>query len=399
MKKVFALILLTFTLKINAQNVGWFYGSLDGSEVIDLQLGARNNGTQKIFNILSSYINGQSYLTTNTSAWASWNILTRGSSTGLKSIFRVGGSGSSGHSIVLYDKDDGSTANVYFNSNGDSFLSEGNFGIGTNAPSNLLEIKSSSGSINAAVESENDQNVSSFLYTGRSGNSGIAGKTVVENALGNSILLNPSNGNVGIGTLSPSARLDVAGDLHLSGGLIQFNRVYENFGNVLNLRTMDNNQFGDFRFEAERTDDGQVRKLMYLDGGRGGLGIGTENVPDGYRLAVDGKGIFEEVKVQISQEWPDYVFENDYDLMSLERTEHYIIENRHLPEMPSKDEVVESGIDIGDMNVRLLKKIEELTLHQISLLKELKSQRNRIEHLEKNIEELSAELKVSQIKH
>ena len=72
---------------------------------------------------------------------------------------------------------------------------------------------------------------------------------------------------------------------------------------------------------------------------------------------------------------PDYVFEEDYNLRTLEATKAYIEENKHLPEIPSAAEMEANGIDLGDMNMRLLKKIEELTLYQIELLE-------RIEKLE-----------------
>ncbi len=179
------------------------------------------------------------------------------------------------------------------------------------------------------------------------------------------VSVNKETGDVGIGTINPSAKLDVIGNVHMSGGLIQFNRSYENFGNVLVLKTKDNNQYGDFRFEAERTDDNSLRKLMFLDGGRGALGIGTETIPDGFKLAVDGKGIFEEVKVQLSEQWPDYVFQSSYKLRTLKETKIFINENKHLPEIPSAKEVEANGVELGDMNIRLLKKIEELTLYMI----------------------------------
>lgn len=105
-------------------------------------------------------------------------------------------------------------------------------------------------------------------------------------------------------------------------------------------------------------------------------------------LVVDGKIRSEEVKVEIIN-GPDYVFASDYELRTLEETKKYIIENKHLPEIPSAKEMEANGVELGDMNMRLLKKIEELTLYQIELLEKLKQQnkqllkqRNRIEKLE-----------------
>ena len=119
----------------------------------------------------------------------------------------------------------------------------------------------------------------------------------------------------------------------------------------------------------------------------GAVKIGGAQTPAGYRLSVDGRAIMEEVNVQLSGNWPDYVFEEDYDLPSLESVQGYIKENKHLPEVPSAKEMEENGIDLGEMNILLLKKVEELTLHLIE-----QSERINEQHL--MIQELSAENKV-----
>ncbi len=95
----------------------------------------------------------------------------------------------------------------------------------------------------------------------------------------------------------------------------------------------------------------------------GDVAIGTSTVPNGYKMAIDGKLITEEVKVQLSGNWPDYVFTSDYDLLSLEETQKYINKNGHLPNIPSANEAEANGIEIGEMNRLLLEKIEELTLY------------------------------------
>lgn len=101
----------------------------------------------------------------------------------------------------------------------------------------------------------------------------------------------------------------------------------------------------------------------------GNVGIGTTDTK-GYKLAVAGKVIAEEVKVELQTNWPDYVFEENYDLPSLEETENYIKENGHLQNIPSAEEVAEEGISLGEMNASMLRKIEELWLHVIDLKKE-----------------------------
>jgi hypothetical protein len=96
---------------------------------------------------------------------------------------------------------------------------------------------------------------------------------------------------------------------------------------------------------------------------------------------VDGKIIAEELRVQMSGEWPDYVFDPQYPLSTLEDVEQYIQTHRHLPNIPSSREVKEEGILVGDMQARLLEKIEELTLHIIRQEKELKSLRSEVDFL------------------
>jgi len=78
-----------------------------------------------------------------------------------------------------------------------------------------------------------------------------------------------------------------------------------------------------------------------------------------------------EVKVQIRTCWPDYVFSKNYNLMPLQELEQFVNENQHLPEIPSAAEVEENGIELGKMNVLLLKKIEELTLYVLDLQKQI----------------------------
>ncbi len=100
----------------------------------------------------------------------------------------------------------------------------------------------------------------------------------------------------------------------------------------------------------------------------GNVGIGTQS-PD-QKLTVKGKVHAEEVIVDLSIPQPDYVFEDDYELRSLEELEIFIQTNKHLPGIPSAEEVKESGMNAGEMQTKLLEKIEELTLYAIDLKKE-----------------------------
>ena len=101
---------------------------------------------------------------------------------------------------------------------------------------------------------------------------------------------------------------------------------------------------------------------------------------DGYKLAVNGRVVCEELKVKLSQDWPDYVFANDYKLLPLTDLKNFIKENKHLPNIPSAAVVEKEGIQVGDMQKRLMEKVEELTLYILQLEEKL----NRMEARMKN---------------
>ena len=91
-----------------------------------------------------------------------------------------------------------------------------------------------------------------------------------------------------------------------------------------------------------------------------------------------------EVKVDLSVPGPDYVFEEDYPLASLDEINDYITKNKHLPEVPSAKEMEAEGIKTGEMNMLLLKKVEELTLLLIQENKRNNQLEERLSKLEKN---------------
>ena len=105
--------------------------------------------------------------------------------------------------------------------------------------------------------------------------------------------------------------------------------------------------------------------------------------------AVIVPGNFESNKVKVSASpgtVPDYVFDEEYGLKSLAEVEAYIKANSHLPNIPSAKEVETNGQDVGAMQLKLLEKIEELTLYMIELKKENQAQKDRITALEKRLE-------------
>lgn len=112
-----------------------------------------------------------------------------------------------------------------------------------------------------------------------------------------------------------------------------------------------------------------------------------------YSLVVNGSALFTMATVKLNSDWPDYVFANDYDLKPLEEIERYIFEKGHLPNIPSAKEVSESGINLGEMDANLLRKIEELTLYSIEQDKKIKKQRDRLEQIEKLLRQIIVDQK------
>lgn len=112
-----------------------------------------------------------------------------------------------------------------------------------------------------------------------------------------------------------------------------------------------------------------------------------------YRLFVKDGIKTEKVKIEVpsTNGWADYVFKKGYQLKSLEEVEQHIEEKGHLPNIPSAEEVVKNGINVAEMDAKLLEKIEELTLYSIEQNKQLKSQSEKIEQLEKQLESILSE--------
>ncbi len=128
--------------------------------------------------------------------------------------------------------------------------------------------------------------------------------------------------------------------------------------------------------DAEFVNSGNI---LFNNSGSVGIGVseGDANTKlEGVALGVNGTIKATELIVELYENWPDFVFADDYNLMSLYEVENYIKQNRHLPNVPSEAQVLENGVNVGEMTSILLQKVEELTLHIIELNK-------RIEELEK----------------
>ena len=114
------------------------------------------------------------------------------------------------------------------------------------------------------------------------------------------------------------------------------------------------------------------------------VGIGTL-APD-EKLTVKGKIHTQEVRVDMAGPLvPDYVFADDYKLKSLQEIEDYVKEHKHLPEIASAEEMKKDGINLSEMNIKLLQKIEEMTLYIIEMKKENEKQNEKISILEKQL--------------
>jgi hypothetical protein len=187
-------------------------------------------------------------------------------------------------------------------------------------------------------------------------------------------------GNVGIGTTSPGYKLDVTG----SGRFTMGTYVYDGqpFGvvstsgvtwanNTLIYKGYNNGDFAEILVPGGSIYPANIRLLQ-----NGNVGIGT-STPD-QKLTVNGTIHSREVRVDLNVPGPDYVFEPDYQLMELSKLKAYLDKNHHLPEVPSADQMAKDGLNLGEMNTELLKKVEELTLYVIEKDKQLTEQNEKI---------------------
>jgi len=195
------------------------------------------------------------------------------------------------------------------------------------------------------------------------------------------------NGSVGIGTTDPHAEMEIsssAGSLY--GNTMPIIRNTGDLGAGWHFipgggakewyvhATGTGNYQGTNKFVFKTEDSTDVMTLTT----EGKVGIGTSSIPSDYKLAVDGKIICENVKVLLKQNWPDFVLEKDYSLMTLSELENYIDTCKHLPGVPSAKEVKQNGIMLGDMNAVFLQKIEELSLYIIQLNKRISELESKV---------------------
>ena len=177
----------------------------------------------------------------------------------------------------------------------------------------------------------------------------------------------------------------------LGNGVYNKSVIYNNstFGFKIDLAKVSddiNSNPIDFRIDAR----GGLHPFFTIKGETGNVGVGT-SIPDS-KLTIKGNIHAEEVKVDLSVPAPDYVFKKDYKLKTLEETQKYINENGHLPNIPSAKEFEENGVELGVMNMKLLEKIEELTLYALDQEKHLKKQNTILLKQKKEIDYIKSVL-------
>ncbi|RZS92319.1 tail fiber protein [Aquimarina brevivitae] len=312
------------------------------------------------------------------------------------------------------------------NSTSDKMVIEanGNVGIGTMSPEAKLEVSAAnSGDAILRIEADEDNNNESDnpliemrqdgnlvgVNIGFSENFGenIFGIGVKNPNIGgsnwNTMTINTANEFIGLGTNAPEEKLHVKGTTSIDGdiGEITSGAHWQPGKHTLELQNRD---AGDVVLSFHRaghtnaaikhpTRGGLIfsatggfdKNHMYLKT-NGYLGIGTTN-PDA-KLTVKGNIHAEEVKIDLSVPAPDYVFTKEYDLLTIEEVQQHITEKGHLPNIPSAKELETNGVELGVMNMKLLEKIEELTLYTIAQEKELNAQRNKNKELEERLAKL-----------
>ncbi|MBN9283919.1 MULTISPECIES: hypothetical protein [unclassified Flavobacterium] len=223
------------------------------------------------------------------------------------------------------------------------------------------------------------------------------------------------NGNVGIGTVTPSELLEVNGNVKINSNYFKFspatntdaviqrttsgNLIVNSGGGTSSLYLNFSQGYGAGNNGVNIFDGGSTNfaKLWITKGSGTGLeSVGGNlvispsggrviisditntalKIPDGnYKLIVQNGILTDKVKVAVqnSTNWSDFVFDKDHNLVSLYEVEKYILKNRHLPNIPSAEKLIKDGLDIAEMQARQMEKIEELTLYLIEMRKEIDS--------------------------
>ncbi len=204
-----------------------------------------------------------------------------------------------------------------------------------------------------------------------------------------------NSGNVGIGTQSPSRGLDVNENVVFDkkGSSHTHFQLGHDINDMIISDNSPNQYYGGgyfFRVHDESLNH-KYRDIMMLTKS-GKVGIGTRTMGN-HKLAVEGSIGAREIKVEATG-WSDFVFEKDYNLPTLSEVENHIKEKGHLKDIPSAKEVAKNGIYLGEMDSKLLQKIEELTLYTIAQekeIKELKSLNTKLQEVHLRLQKLESQ--------
>ncbi|MCO6497670.1 MAG: hypothetical protein J5I50_08415 [Chitinophagaceae bacterium] len=198
------------------------------------------------------------------------------------------------------------------------------------------------------------------------------------------------NGNVGIGTTLPDAKLTLTSNVVAANNNTNLLSLHGR-NPILSFWDENNIGYGYIKswtsgapapykngmvigsapgYPIMFSTNGYSLSMMIADNGNVGIGTGNPT----YKLSVNGNVRSKEVVVESN--WADYVFENDYKLLSLNEVEQFIKQNNHLPGIPTAKEVQKNGLSVGDIQSKMMEKIEELTLYVIELQKQIDQLKN-----------------------
>lgn len=268
-----------------------------------------------------------------------------------------------------------------------SITASGNVGIGESAPDFRLNLKDGFGG--RQLKFQRGTGIATILQDNNTNNLYI-------DAAAGLFINSQTNGNVGIGTNSPQASLHVKANvpwlaLEKSSDAFEQGVRFTQGNTPLFYIYTDNDGSNALKIQSGTEGDGTPRmqfpvsnKDIYMAQSGGNVGIGTSS-PDAM-LTVKGDIHTREVRVDLEGplQVPDYVFEKDYNLLSLTELETYINANKHLPEVPSAKEMEANGLNLKEMNLLLLKKVEELTLHLIEANKKIDNLDKQVQSLKKS---------------
>ncbi|MCX8522390.1 hypothetical protein OF897_00440 [Chryseobacterium formosus] len=180
------------------------------------------------------------------------------------------------------------------------------------------------------------------------------------------------SGFVGIGTITPQHKLDVKGDFNVESNGNTF--AYPGGADlVLKSPARGNNGSG----RALVHDFGNILSLNFDNDFTGGTKIGNTFLVKGDNASLQGKFEAKEIKVTLTPT-ADFVFAEDYNLPKLEVVEKHIKDKKHLPEIASAKQMEKEGVNVGEFQIKLLQKIEELTLYTIEQNKRIKELESKI---------------------